>query len=107
MVVYDSNERRARAPLVQAGTVDNMYLNLNTLYTRLPRLTNLDQINNYLDQIIDNKILMNYSNYDLIYIYINYRDNQEILNKINIIFSKIANNYEYKTKLISQWQNKE
>lgn len=93
--------------------INNMYLNLNTLYTRLPRLTNLDQINNYLDQIIDNKILMNDSNYDLIdyeyliYIYINYRDNQEILNKINIIFSKIANNYEYKTKLISQWQNKE
>lgn len=93
--------------------INNMYLNLNTLYTHLPRLTNLDQINNYLDQIIDNKILMNDSNYDLIdyeyliYIYINYRDNQEILNKINIIFSKIANNYEYKTKLISQWQNKE
>lgn len=56
---------------------------------------------------------MNDSNYDLIdyeyliYIYINYIDNQEILNKINTIFSKIANNYEYKTKLISQWQNKE
>lgn len=93
--------------------INNMYLNLNTLYTRLPKLTNLDQINNYLDQIINNRILMNDSNYDLIdyeyliYIYINYIDNQEILNKINIIFSKIANNYEYKTKLISQWQNKE
>ena len=90
-----------------------MYLNLNTLYTRLPKLTNLDQINNYLDQIINNRILMNDSNYDLIdyeyliYIYINYIDNQEILNKINTIFSKIANNYEYKEKLIAQWQNKE
>lgn len=93
--------------------INNMYLNLNTLYTRLPKLTNLDQINNYLDQIINNKILMNDSNYDLIdyeyliYIYINYIDNQEILEKINTIFSKIANNYEYKIKLISQWQNKE
>lgn len=93
--------------------INNMYLNLNTLYTRLPKLINLDQINNYLDQIINNRILMNDSNYDLIdyeyliYIYINYIDNQEILNKINTIFSKIANNYEYKTKLISQWQNKE
>ena len=90
-----------------------MYLNLNTLYTRLPKLTNLDQINNYLDQIINNRILMNDSNYDLIdyeyliYIYINYIDNQEILNKINTIFSKISNNYEYKEKLIAQWQNKE
>ena len=93
--------------------INNMYLNLNTLYTRLPKLTNLDQINNYLDQIINNKILMNDSNYDLIdyeyliYIYINYIDNQEILEKVNTIFSKIANNYEYKIKLISQWQNKE
>lgn len=93
--------------------INNMYLNLNTLYTRLPKLTNLNQINNYLDQIINNKILMNDSNYDLIdyeyliYIYINYIDNQEILEKINTIFSKIANNYEYKIKLISQWQNKE
>lgn len=93
--------------------INNMYLNLNTLYTRLPKLTNLDQINNYLDQIINNRILMNDSNYDLIdyeyliYIYINYIDNQEILNKINTIFSKIANNYEYKEKLIAQWQNKE
>lgn len=93
--------------------INNMYLNLNTLYTRLPKLTNLDQINNYLDQIINNRILMNDSNYDLIdyeyliYIYINYIDNQEILNKINTIFSKISNNYEYKEKLIAQWQNKE
>ena len=93
--------------------INNMYLNLNTLYTRLPKLTNLDQINNYLDQIINNRILMNDSNYDLIdyeyliYIYINYIDNQEILEKINIIFSKISNNYEYKEKLIAQWQNKE
>ena len=93
--------------------INNMYLNLKTLYTRLPKLTNLDQINNYLDQIINNRILMNDSNYDLIdyeyliYIYINYIDNQEILNKINTIFSKIANNYEYKEKLIAQWQNKE
>ena len=93
--------------------INNMYLNLNTLYTRLTKLTNLDQINNYLDQIINNRILMNDSNYDLIdceyliYIYINYIDNQEILNKINTIFSKIANNYEYKEKLIAQWQNKE
>ena len=31
----------------------------------------------------------------------------EILEKINIIFSKISNNYEYKEKLIAQWQNKE
>ena len=93
--------------------INNMYLNLNTLYTRLPKLTNLDQINNYLDQIINNRILMNDSNYDLIdyeyliYIYVNYFEHEEILEKINIIFSKISNNYEYKEKLIAQWQNKE
>ena len=93
--------------------INNMYLNLNTLYTRLPKLTNLDQINNYLDQIINNRILMDDSNYDLIdyeyliYIYVNYFEYEEILEKINIIFSKISNNYEYKEKLIAQWQNKE
>ena len=93
--------------------INNMYLNLNTLYTRLQKLTNLDQINNYLDQIINNRILMNDSNYDLIdyeyliYIYVNYFEHEEILEKINIIFSKISNNYEYKEKLIAQWQNKE
>ena len=56
---------------------------------------------------------MNDSNYDLInyeyliYIYVNYFKHKEILEKINIIFSKISNNYEYKEKLIAQWQNKE
>ena len=58
-------------------------------------------------------MLMNDSNYDLInyeyliYIYVNYFEYEEILEKINIIFSKISNNYEYKEKLIAQWQNKE
>ena len=93
--------------------INNMYLNLNTLYTHCSFLIDLNKINNYLDKLINNQTLTNDSNYDLIdyeyliYIYINYIDNQEILNKINTIFSKIANNYEYKTKLISQWQNKE
>ena len=49
---------------------------------------------------------MNDSNYDLInyeyliYIYVNYFEYEEILEKINIIFSKISNNYEYKEKII-------
>lgn len=93
--------------------INNMYLNLNTLYTHCSFLTDLNKINNYLDKLINNQTLMNDSNYDLInyeyliYIYVNYFEHEEILEKINIIFSKISNNYEYKEKLIAQWQNKE
>ena len=93
--------------------INNMYLNLNTLYTHCSFLIDLNKINNYLDKLINNQTLMNDSNYDLInyeyliYIYVNYFEYEEILEKINIIFSKISNNYEYKEKLIAQWQNKE
>ncbi len=93
--------------------INNMYLNLNTLYTYCSSLTNLNEINSYLDKLINNQIFMNDSNYDLInyeyliYIYVNYFENKEILEKMNIIFSKISNNYENKEKLIAQWQNKE
>ena len=58
--------------------INNMYLNLNTLYTHCSFLTDLNKINNYLDKLINNQTLMNDSNYDLInyeyliYIYVKY-----------------------------------
>ena len=34
--------------------INNMYLNLNTLYTHCSFLTDLNKINNYLDKLINN-----------------------------------------------------
>lgn len=81
----------------------NLQLNLIALYTNNDNLR-IENLKNYLKKCL-NTPLNNISQYDLInyekliYIYINYQEEEEIMQDIELLFNKIANNYEIKEKI--------
>jgi hypothetical protein len=81
-----------------------MFFNLRTLYHSIDDIEDIQIIKQYLKYLettdYNNNNIYDIINYEkLIYIFVNFQDNEEIMNSLEIIFNKIANNYNVKRKL--------
>ena len=81
-----------------------MFFNLRTLYHSIDDIEDIQIIKQYLKYLettdYNNHNIYDIINYEkLIYIFVNFQDNEEIMNSLEIIFNKIANNYSVKRKL--------
>lgn len=82
----------------------NMFFNLRTLYHSIDDIEDIQIIKQYLKYLettdYNNNNIYDIINYEkLIYIFVNFQDNEEIMNSLEVIFNKIANNYNVKRKL--------
>lgn len=81
-----------------------MFFNLRTLYHSIDDIEDIQIIKQYLKYLettdYNNNNIYDIINYEkLIYIFVNFQDNEEIMNSLEVIFNKIANNYNVKRKL--------
>ena len=81
-----------------------MFFNLRTLYHSIDDIEDIQIIKQYLKYLettdYNNNNIYDIINYEkLIYIFVNFQDNEEIINSLEVIFNKIANNYNVKRKL--------